>query len=137
MLKNKKILIVLILLIIISVFFYFDLNKKEKLPFQKNVAILEKTEITEKTTSPIGKLEFTYVGQQEIAVYEFMHQLKETGQIDFQEKNYPSMGKFITEINGIKNGEKNWLYYINNEKALMGVSNYKINSGNIISWQYE
>ena len=44
------------------------------------------------------------------------------------------MGKLVEEINGLKNsGEKNWIYYINGKKANIGVSNYKINKGDIVS----
>ena len=47
------------------------------------------------------------------------------------------MGKFIESINDLKNGEKNWIYYVNGEKANIGVSNYKIKSGDVVSWKYE
>ncbi|MCX6751603.1 MAG: DUF4430 domain-containing protein [Candidatus Nomurabacteria bacterium] len=73
----------------------------------------------------------------EISVYDFMSKLRSEGKINFTEKNYIGMGEFIEEINGIKNGEKNWIYYINGKKANIGVSNYKINEGDIISWKYE
>ena len=66
-----------------------------------------------------------------------MEQLQNEGKINFKEKTYSGMGEFIEEINGIKNGEKNWIYYVNNKKAEIGVSNYKINIGDIVSWKYE
>ena len=66
-----------------------------------------------------------------------MEKLKSEGKINFVEKNYTGMGKFIESINGIKNGEKNWIYYVNGQKANIGVSNYKIKNGDIVSWKYE
>jgi hypothetical protein len=58
--------------------------------------------------------------------------------INFTEKNYTGMGKFIVSINGVKgNGTENWIYYVNGIKANVGVSNYKINKGDIVSWKYE
>ena len=67
-----------------------------------------------------------------------MQQLQNEGKIIFKEKNYLGMGKFVEEINGVKsNGEKYWIYYVNNKKANIGISNYKINEGDIVSWKYE
>lgn len=74
----------------------------------------------------------------EMSVYDFMSKLREKGGIDFTEKNYTGIGKFITSINGIKgDGDKNWIYYVNGVEAQVGVSNYKINKGDMISWKYE
>ena len=48
------------------------------------------------------------------------------------------MGKFIETINGVKgNGDQNWIYYVNGQKAQVGVSNYKIKPGDVVSWKYE
>jgi hypothetical protein len=67
-----------------------------------------------------------------------MIQLRDEGQIYFKEKNYSGMGEFIEEINNQKNnGEKNWIYYVNDKKANIGISNYKINPGDVVSWKYE
>jgi len=76
--------------------------------------------------------------EKEENVYDFMVKLKEEGKINFKDKIYSGMGKLVEKINGIKNsGEKNWIYYVNNKKATIGVSNYKINKGDIVSWKYE
>lgn len=140
MFKNKKILIVLVLILTILAFFPIDFNKNNKVLINKESGILkisEKEKINKEIVQPIKKLEFIYESKEEISVYQFMQELKKTSQIDFKEKDYPSLGKFITEVNGVKNGEKNWIYYVNNQKANLGISNYKINSGDIISWRYE
>ena len=70
-------------------------------------------------------------------IYNFMTKLKKEGKVNFKDKTYSGMGKLIEEINGIKNGDKYWIYYVNGKKANIGVSNYKINKGDIISWKYE
>jgi len=71
-------------------------------------------------------------------VYDFMVELQKEGKINFKDKTYSGMGKLIEEINGIKNsGDKNWIYYVNGKKADVGVSNYKISEGDIVSWKYE
>lgn len=85
-----------------------------------------------------GEVTFEYKNIKQITVYDFMQKLQKEGEITFKDKTYAGMGKFIEEINGIKNnGEKNWIYYVNNVKANIGVSNYKINKGDIVSWKYE
>ena len=74
----------------------------------------------------------------EISVYDFMNKLQSEGKINFKDKTYSGMGKFIEEIDGLKNnGDKNWIYYVNGKKATIGVSNYKLNPGDIVSWKYE
>jgi len=59
------------------------------------------------------------------------------GKIDFKDKTYSGMGKLIEEINGISNGDKYWIYYVNGQKANIGISNYKIKAGDVVSWKYE
>ncbi len=86
----------------------------------------------------INNIEYknTIVG--ETSVYDFMSKLQSEGKINFTEKNYAGMGKFIDSINGIKNnGNENWIYYVNGVEAQVGVSNYKIKVGDVVSWKYE
>jgi len=137
--KTKKLIFIIFLLIICLVLIYIYkippkqntldrqglLNTKQVLPV-KNVVTLE-----------INGIKYENEISEEISVYDFMYNLRTKGEIDFKEKTYSGMGKFIEEINGIKNGESYWIYYINGEKANIGVSNYKINEGDIISWKYE
>ncbi len=71
-------------------------------------------------------------------VYNFMDQIRKEGKVNFKEKTYTGLGKFIEEINGIRgNGDKYWIYYVNGKKAWIGVSNYKIGPGDVVSWKYE
>lgn len=100
-------------------------NTQQVLPV-KGIIVLEINE--EKYTTDISE---------EISIYDFMDKLRTEGKINFKEKTYSGMGKFIEEINGVKNGDKYWIYYVNNKKANIGVSNYKINNGDIVSWKYE
>ena len=137
--KTKKLIFIIFLLIICLVLIYIYkippkqntldrqglLNTKQVLPV-KNVVTLE-----------INGIKYENEISEEISVYDFMYNLRTKGEIDFKEKTYSGMGKFIEEINGIKNGESYWIYYVNNKKATIGVSNYKINEGDIISWKYE
>ena len=71
-------------------------------------------------------------------VYEVMNNLKndKNNNFDFKYREYSSLGIFIKEINGVKDGGgKYWFYYINGVEASMGVSNYIIKKGETISWK--
>ena len=71
-------------------------------------------------------------------IYDFMTRIKEKKSLDFKSKTYSGMGKLIKEINGIKSkGNKYWIYYVNGKKANVGVSNYKIKTGDVVSWKYQ
>jgi len=137
--KTKKLILIIFLLIICLLLIYIYKTP----PFK---TINNNTQVKQNSPDPnsktitllINEEKYTTNISDEINVYDIMNKLKTEGKIDFKEKNYSGMGKFIEEINGVKgNGEKYWIYYVNNKKANIGVSNYKINVGDIISWKYE
>ncbi|MFA6257949.1 MAG: DUF4430 domain-containing protein [Candidatus Paceibacterota bacterium] len=116
--KNKKIILTIVIFIaILSVVFIIPHPSKSK---------------------PLNTIEFEDTIAGKISVYDFMSKLQNEGKINFTEKDYVGMGKLIVSINGIKNnGNENWIYYVNGVEAQVGVSNYKINLGDIVSWKYE
>jgi hypothetical protein len=122
MLKKEKIkILIAIIIFIVSFGIYF---------FNSQMPIKEIPPLSEKV------FEDNISG--EISVYDFMNKLQSEGKINFKDKTYSGMGKFIEEIDGLKNnGDKNWIYYVNGKKATIGVSNYKLNPGDIVSWKYE
>ena len=137
--KNKKIiLIVLICLIFLGVFF---LNSQKKLPLPDLPLLKEEKKVegqVTKTTPQANDLSFTDNIPGETSVYDFMSKLEEKGKINFTEKYYIGMGEFIDSINGIKNNQnQSWIYYVNGIEAQVGVSNYKIKTGDIVSFKYE
>ena len=82
--------------------------------------------------------DISFIAPSDSTVYDFMSRLRSQGKISFTEKSYTGMGKFILTINGIGgNKNKNWIYYVNGERAQTGVSNYKLKSGDIVSWKLE
>lgn len=57
----------------------------------------------------------------------------------FSGREYPSLGFFVEEINGIKNNPTNneyWGYYINGKTATVGISLYILKLNDLIKWQY-
>ena len=75
------------------------------------------------------------------SAYDLMLIAKEQGLMSFSSRDYGGdLGQLIEEINGIKNSvreKKYWIYYINGQKAQIGISNYHPNAHDIISWKYE
>ena len=72
-------------------------------------------------------------------VFDLMKRIKEENkEFDFKYEEHAGLGIFINEINGkIGGGGGYWIYYINGAEANVGISNYKINNGDKISWKYE
>ena len=138
--KIKKLILIVFLLavcfVLISVY-----KTQQKNPPPPNLPLI-KGEAgggqSVKTTLEIDGIKYETEITENETVYEFMEKLRNEGKIDFKEKTYVGMGKFIEEINGVKgNGNKYWIYYVNNKKAEVGVSNYKLKSGDVVSWKLE
>lgn len=132
--KNKKIiLIVLFTSFLLGLFFYSSqiYSKNKILPISENIESF-------KTILEINGTRYEDEIKGEISVYDFMNKLRNEGKINFTEKTYAGMGKLIEEINGLKNnGDKYWIYYVNDIEMQVGVSNYKIKKGDIVSFKYE
>jgi hypothetical protein len=86
--------------------------------------------------------EYTVEYREKMTVYDLMQILASSSQkpFIFSTKEYTGMGKFVDEINGIKNDNQKglyWIYYMNGEPAKIGISNYIIHQGDTIEWKYE
>lgn len=128
--------------------FFHKQTKKEVLPITENKEVgteqikeLPEKEVT--TKASLATLEINGVPYQTqilepTSVYDFMNKLKNERKIAFKDKTFIGIGKFIEEIDGIRSdGDRYWIYYVNGKKATIGVSNYEINSGDVVSWKYE
>ena len=74
------------------------------------------------------------------SAYDLMVKARETSDLQFKGKEFPGLGFFIQEINGLEQSPrlgKYWMYYINSTKAEVGISAYTVNSHDIILWRYE
>ena len=152
--KTKIIIAFLVLSVLFIIFGFANRNKEnaeiinvtEKTPFtNEKISIKDTVNTTELPLQQekVATLEINEVSYQTsiingTSVYDFMNKLRTENKINFKEKTYLGLGKFIEEINGIKSdGDKYWIYYVNNKKASIGVSNYKINPGDVVSWKHE
>ena len=60
------------------------------------------------------------------------------GNFSFKTKEYPGLGYFVEEINGVGGGQgKYWIYYVNGKEASVGIKDYVVKEGDIISWKHE
>ncbi|PIP69186.1 hypothetical protein CO033_02565 [Candidatus Nomurabacteria bacterium CG_4_9_14_0_2_um_filter_32_10] len=139
--KNNKKIIWLGLTISLFFFIIFvftkDISQNTSSISHPSPVLTQKEKTTQAFLEVNGQKLETGIEEKE-SVYDFMVKLKEEEKINFKDKTYTGMGKLIEEINGIKNSnEKNWIYYINGGKAQIGISNYKIQPGDVVSWKYE
>lgn len=73
-------------------------------------------------------------------VYDLMSKLQTEKKLTFAGREFAGLGYLIEEINGVRNNglaKKYWIYYINGEKAKIGVSAYILKPDDKIGWQFE
>lgn len=71
---------------------------------------------------------------------ELMKFLQDSRGFSFKGKQFPGLGFFVEEINGLVQNPKErtyWIYYINGETASVGASQYIVQPNDIIEWRYE
>ena len=126
---------------------FSKLSTNKPLIKESKVVELQKTNLVKSTTTNTTKVGNTILSIEgrdytldilyPITVENFMNELKENGNIDYTYKTYTGMGKLIDSINGKKNeGGEYWTYYVNGEEAIVGISNYLLNPGDVVSWKY-
>lgn len=108
-----------------------DVLSLEKAPQQENyiAATLAVGERTYQVSVPEGS-----------SVYDLMMRAQATSDFQFRGKEFPGLGFFIQNINGLEQSPrtgKYWVYYINDIKAEVGISVYTVKAYDIISWKYE
>lgn len=135
--KNKIYVFALFVFILVIGFVFCLYQKKDT---KQPIAETSIQKIENEYAVEIDGATYKIMMPENSTAYDLMSALKDNGKLTFSEKEYAGMGKFIEEINGIKNDVgKNtfWLYYINNAPAQAGISNYVLKPGDIITWKYE
>ena len=162
--KNQEKVFIAVLssiLIVICIFYYFLVYKKNQSfvytdPKFGDSDILQPTKQNPSPTPPLIRAEvntdtnniqvslnvldkkYDTLATETSTVFEVMKKMEGEGVFDFKYTENQGLGAFVNEINGIKGkrGEY-WLYYVNDKKATVGISNYVLQSGDIISWKQE
>lgn len=90
---------------------------------------------TIKVYNSVYKLEV----QPRSSVYDLMKQLRAQTDFSFSGKEFSGgLGFFVEEINGQRQNPKEkkyWIYYINGEMAVTGISTYIIQPNDLIEWK--
>ena len=72
------------------------------------------------------------------SIFDAMNKMKEDNLFNFKYTEHLGLGAFVSEINGVKGTPgKYWIYYVNDIKASIGISNYILKAGDIIKWKQE
>lgn len=88
----------------------------------------------------VEDIEYEVSVAQGSSVYEAMVQARATSGLRFEGREFSEMGFFVEELNGLRQNPragKYWIYDVNGEEAMVGVSNYIIQSYDVITWKYE
>lgn len=100
----------------------------------------EEKEVKGNVTLSVLNQEYQHGIKEGDSVYDLMKNLEnqENSIFTFKAKEYPSLGYFIEEINGVRGKTGSyWIYYINGEESSVGVSQYVLHDGDIINWKQE
>ena len=99
------------------------------------------TEATIKATVVVsGRSYDAYISEGK-NIYDFMNTLANNAKdnnFTFHAQEYKGMGYFVDMINGVYGSPgAYWVYYINDKKASVGISQYIVKEGDIIRWAQE
>lgn len=139
---KKTILKIVGIALIVSIFgnFSFSFAYTDKAPTKKvtsNKKIKSKENFI---TLQVGSNEYKISYKEGESLYDAMKGFsnKKENKFSFNSKNYPGLGNFIDEINGIKGTPgKYWIYYVNNKKVSVGASKYILKPGDTVTWKQE
>jgi len=138
---NKKILYAILTIVIIAGGASLFLGKKGViLPSSPAEQTSAQTKSEIKVTLNAEDKTYTASIVKDGSVYDVMTALtlSSVNPFIFKAKEYPGMGYLIEEINDIKGANgKYWTLYVNGKYATVGVSQYKLNNGDVIDWKYE
>jgi hypothetical protein len=115
---------------------------KEVISLHKsNGAVSQIPEVKIKATVVVADKSYDASIPENKNIYDLMNVLMDNSKesnFTFHAKEYRGMGYFVDMINGIYGSPgAYWIYYINNKKATVGISQYIVKDGDIIRWAQE
>jgi hypothetical protein len=105
--------------------------------------MIDRTQETKliKTTLEVPGLSYQVFVPEGSSVFDLMTAAtKQFNNFSFRGREFPGLGFFVEEINGLSQDKKAgmyWIYYINGQKAQVGISQYKLKENDVITWKYE
>lgn len=142
--KRRILFSIIALVIIIAAAFIFF--KKEILAPTEQISKNEISNISSSEENNLIKVKLLINGKgsgeisvpKNSTVFKAMEIAASSSIISFKSKNYPGLGDFIDEINGIKSsGNKYWILYVNGKLSSVGASQYTLSPNDTIEWKFE
>lgn len=150
--RYKYILILIAVLVILFVYYIFASSARNDsiviIPVNevgqektsgKYENIIEKSEekkVLSEIILEIGNNKTNLPFEEGETLYQILEKAKNDNKIILEGKNDPTFGFFVTQIGELKEGDGKYLFYnINNKEGEVGVSSYKPQNGDIVSWE--
>lgn len=96
--------------------------------------------VSMKIDAPTWTMSYMNVTTKNVTVADFLYECANQYNFTVKAKYYQSYDSlFIEAINGTENGDdgKYWQYYVNNEFAEVGCSDYFLSDNDVVEWQFE
>jgi len=77
--------------------------------------------------------------REEKTTFDLLKRVTQENNLEFSFKEYPDLGVFIESIDNVANDAKInkwWQYWVNEEYAKVGASNYYLKNGDLVEWKY-
>ena len=136
---NKKLYIkisVSLILIFIVFFLFFIITSFKKEENSIATPLIHKEGAQATISAGNTKINLSFL--KNASLYDVLTKAKNNNKINFNGKNYPGLGFFVTDIGTLHSGSgKDLLYYINDKEASVGVSSYILKDGDVIEWKLE
>lgn len=118
-----------------------SLTNKNTLSSAVKIEVAKTPEVKIKATVVVSGKRYEASISENQNIYDLMTTIRNNSKGDdftFKVKDYQGMGYFVDVINGVSGSSgAYWIYYINEEKASMGISQYIVKDGDVIRWAQE
>ena len=143
--KDSFKVIVLVAILAAAVFLEHNLINLSK---TVNPSTADKSQESNQEIAAILKIDFgngkisNYDGvklKEEKTVFDLLKKVAVENNLELSFKEYPGSGVFIESIDRMVNDAKNnkwWQYWVNEEYATVGASNYQLKNGDLVEWKY-
>lgn len=88
----------------------------------------------------VNDVVFDMTIQKGSSAYDLMEKASKEHEFTFQAEEYEGMGYFISSIQGVQSNAKTneyWSYYVNDKLSDVAISDYILESDDVITWKYE
>ncbi len=125
-------LVILVYMISQSDFFSVYVGDKDSDGIVENVRL--------KIISPTWTIEYFSISTQNVTVADFLFECSSYHNFEIENEYWGGYKSFfIKSINNIENGNdgRYWQYFVNNEFADVGCSNYYLKDNDVIEWRFD